>query len=98
MVMRCLKDKNQSLGLGLEDKVLVLRCLEDKSQSLRLGLEDNVLVLRCLEDKSESLGLGQGLKWGGMRRYGIPPSQSLSHDHTVYKRRKERLRNVPFCI
>jgi len=30
-------------------------------------------------------------------RYGIPPSQSLSHDHTVYERRKERLGNVPFC-
>ena len=25
-------------------------------------------------------------------------SQSLSHDHTVYERRKERLGNVPFCI
>jgi len=24
----------------------------------------------------------QGLKWGGMGRYGIPPSQILSHDHT----------------
>jgi len=40
----------------------------------------------------------QGLKWGGMRRYGIPSSQSLSHGHTVYERRKERLGNVPFCI
>jgi len=40
----------------------------------------------------------QGLKWGGMGRYGIPSSQSLSHGNTVYERRKERLGNVPFCI
>jgi len=26
-----------------------------------------------------------------MGQYGILPSQSLSHDHTVYERRKERL-------
>ena len=36
----------------------------------------------------------QGLKWGGMGWYGIPPSQSLSHGHTVYEMRKERLGNV----
>jgi len=42
--------------------------------------------------------LYQGLKWGGMRRYGIPSSQSLSYGHTVYERREERLGNVPFCI
>ena len=40
----------------------------------------------------------QGLKWDGMGRYGIPLSQSLSHDNTVCERRKERLGNVPFCI
>jgi len=49
--------------------------------------------------RSSNFGVfNQGLKWGGMERYGIPPSQSLSHEHTVYERRNERLGNVPFCI
>jgi len=42
--------------------------------------------------------INQSLKWGGMGWYGIPPSQSLSQGSTVYKRQKERLGNVPFCI
>ena len=26
------------------------------------------------------------------------PSQNLTHDHTIYERRKERLGKIPFCI
>jgi len=30
-----------------------------------------------------SMQQSQGLKWGGMWQYAIPPSQSLSHGNTV---------------
>ena len=76
----------------------------DRSRTSSYSSSIVTMVVSCAVFESEILDERQliiiinGLKWDGMGRYGIPLSQSLSHDNTVCERRKERLGNVPFCI